>query len=100
MVMSGKRDTANARALTAGLFLAAARVAAGRPVAAEIAHLADGGTAPISRTDSELAGDLEQAASILDAIRAGRLEPKPQLQTCMRCGHFVSCPATGARPAI
>jgi hypothetical protein len=98
MVVAGKRDTANARALTAGLFLAAAKLRAEQAVAAEIAHLTGGDIIPILRTDAEAASDLEQAAIILDAIRTGRLEPKPRLQVCMRCGHFMSCPATGARP--
>lgn len=98
MVVAGKRDTANARALTAGLFLAAARLRAEQAIAAEVAHLTGGDIIPILRDDAEAANDLEQAAVILDAIRTGRLEPKPRLQVCMRCGHFMSCPATGARP--
>jgi hypothetical protein len=96
--VAGKRDTANARALTAGLFLAAARLRAEQAIAAEVAHLTGGDIIPILRDDAEAANDLEQAAVILDAIRTGRLEPKPRLQVCMRCGHFMSCPATGARP--
>ena len=32
------------------------------------------------------------------ALRLAAVEPKPRLQVCMRCGHFMSCPATGARP--
>ena len=100
MVVVGKRDTKNARALTARLFLAAARLREERRIAAEIAHLTDGGIVAITRSDEEMEQDLEEAAAILDAVRSGRLEPKPSLQVCMRCGHFVSCPATGARRTV
>ena len=62
-----------------------------------LAHLGDGGIVAVTRSSEELAGDLEQAAVILDAVRSGWLPPTPNLHVCMRCGHFVSCPATGAR---
>lgn len=96
-VIVGKRNTANGRTLAARLFLAAVRHQAGRDIAAEIAHLGDGGIVAVTRSSEELAGDLEQAAVILDAVRSGWLPPTPNLHVCMRCGHFVSCPATGAR---
>lgn len=96
-VVPGERDTKNARTLSARLFMAAARLRAGRAVVVEIAHLADGGVVAISRTDAETEEDLERAAAILDAVRAGELEPNPKPHSCLRCGHFMSCPATGAR---
>ncbi|WP_267421432.1 UvrD-helicase domain-containing protein [Methylobacterium sp. GC_Met_2] len=100
LVVTGKRDTKNARTLPARLFLAAARLQEGQAAQAEVAHLTCGGTAAITRTEPEIGEDVERAAAILDAVRAGNLAPTPSLHTCMRCGHFVSCPATGAkRPA-
>ncbi len=100
MVTVGKRKTENAKTLAARLFLAAATLRQERRIAAEIAHLTDGGIVAITRSDQEMELDLEEAAAILDAVRSGRLEPKPSLQVCMRCGHFVSCPATGARRTV
>jgi superfamily I DNA/RNA helicase len=96
-VVVGKRDTANGRTLAGRLFLAAIRHQIGHDVAAEIAHLGDGGIVAVTRSSEETAADLEQAAAILDAVRSGRLPPTPTPHVCMRCGHFVSCPATGAR---
>lgn len=95
-VVPGERDTKNARTLTARLFLVGAAHRAGRPVAAEVAHLGDAGVAAIKRTEAETQEDLERAAAILDAVRAGELAPNPSPHACLRCGHFVSCPVTGA----
>lgn len=100
MVVVGKRKTENARTLAAYLFLAAARFREGQRIAAEVAHLTDGGVVQITASDDDIAAALDQAAAILDAVRAGHLEPKPSLHACMRCGHFVSCPATGARRSV
>ena len=100
MVVVGNRKTENARTLAAYLFLAAARFREGQRIAAEVAHLTDGGVVQITASDDDIAAALDQAAAILDAVRAGHLEPKPSLHACMRCGHFVSCPATGARRSV
>ena len=76
---------------------AAATLAAKEQTAVQVAHLTGGAIIPITRTDGEAADDLAKVSEILAVVRSGRLEPRPTMRVCMRCAHFFSCPATGAR---
>nr|WP_246529361.1 UvrD-helicase domain-containing protein [Microvirga zambiensis] len=85
--------------LRAGILHAAAVIALEQRAAVEVAQLTDGAIVPVVRSADEAAADLARAAEILAVIRSGALPPRPEMHTCMKCAHFFSCPATGARRA-
>ena len=94
---AGKKDSEIARRVTTGLLVAAAQATAGRVVSVEVAHLTDGVIIPLTPTGKRVQADIAKAGEMLSAVRTGRLAPIRSMFTCGRCGHFFSCPATGAR---
>lgn len=85
--------------LRAGMLHSAAVLALGQRAPVQIAQLSDGAITAVTRTVGEEAEDLARAAEILSVVRSGALPPKPELRVCVRCAHFFSCPATGAKRA-
>ncbi len=93
-----KRPSAeNAKGLATRLLASAAYAVAGDACSVEVAFV-EGGVDAIVRTAAQRAADLAEAEGVLATIRSGDLPHKPKPWTCLRCGHFHSCPAAGGAP--
>lgn len=86
----------HAKGLATRLLATAAHAIGGEPRSVDFAFV-EGGADLVVRTAAERSADIAAAGQVLAAIRSGDLPPKPEMRTCLRCGHFHSCPATGGR---
>ena len=61
----------------------------------EIAHVSNGEIVSRNTRASTLQKAKDLAGKILEDIRAGNLQPKPDRRICIRCPYFFACPGTG-----